>query len=426
MSGICGVDKPSGDPYLTTSGGGGEVGTVTSVGTGTGLTGGPITTSGTISVANSTANTLAGYNNSGVFSDITLGSGISLVSGVLSASGSGGSGTVTNVATGVGLTGGPITGSGTISMANKAANSLAGYDNGGVFVDVTVGSGLYLSGNILSASGGGGAVSSVFGRTGVVVAVTNDYSEAQISFTDITTNNVSITKHGYVPNVPNDATRYLDGTGNFSVPSVTGGGSGGISVSHYLTPSTITPPTYTTWAYHVNATYSTNSAGAYVITTYSSANPEIMGTTALSGNYDIIGCFSMNPSVVGGKQRSFAISIWDTGSGKMVSLELDVPAGNNNSTLYVKHYPSFTGTPSTAFSIQAPSFSNPLWLRINCSSTTYTFYISVDGQSWDQIYTESTTAYMTTAANSGGFGFYDSATTAASAGHLVVPHFVKS
>ncbi len=55
-----------------TKGGGGGSGTVTSVGTGTGLTGGPITTSGNISIANSTANTLAGYNASGVFSDITL------------------------------------------------------------------------------------------------------------------------------------------------------------------------------------------------------------------------------------------------------------------------------------------------------------------------------------------------------------------
>lgn len=72
------------------SGGSGGSGTVTQVNTGTGLTGGPITTSGTISVATNTANTLAGYNNSGVFSDVAIGSGLSLSGGTLTASGSAG------------------------------------------------------------------------------------------------------------------------------------------------------------------------------------------------------------------------------------------------------------------------------------------------------------------------------------------------
>lgn len=64
-------------------------GTVTSVATGTGLTGGTITTTGTISIANAAANTLAGYNNSGVFSDVAIGTGLSLSGGTLSSTGSG-------------------------------------------------------------------------------------------------------------------------------------------------------------------------------------------------------------------------------------------------------------------------------------------------------------------------------------------------
>jgi hypothetical protein len=66
---------------------------VTSVATGTGLTGGPITGTGTIAVANSTANTLSGYNASGVFSGVAIGANLSLAAGTLSALGSGGSGT---------------------------------------------------------------------------------------------------------------------------------------------------------------------------------------------------------------------------------------------------------------------------------------------------------------------------------------------
>jgi hypothetical protein len=45
-------------------------------------------------------------------------------------------------------------------------------------------------------------------------------TEADLSLSNITTNDVSITKHGFAPKAPNDATKYLDGTGNYSAPPV--------------------------------------------------------------------------------------------------------------------------------------------------------------------------------------------------------------
>jgi hypothetical protein len=49
--------------------------------------------------------------------------------------------------------------------------------------------------------------------------------DSDLSTSDVTTNNVSTTKHGFAPKLPNDATKYLDGTGAYSVPA--GGGGGG-------------------------------------------------------------------------------------------------------------------------------------------------------------------------------------------------------
>ncbi len=43
-------------------------------------------------------------------------------------------------------------------------------------------------------------------------------SDATLTTSDITTNNVSTTKHGFAPKAPNDATKFLDGTGAYSVP----------------------------------------------------------------------------------------------------------------------------------------------------------------------------------------------------------------
>ena len=67
-----------------------------------------------------------------------------------------------------------------VDVANNTANTLAGYDNSGVFSDVAIGANLSLSGGTLSASGSG-AVSSVFGRTGAVSANYGDYAFNLIS-----------------------------------------------------------------------------------------------------------------------------------------------------------------------------------------------------------------------------------------------------
>jgi hypothetical protein len=44
-------------------------------------------------------------------------------------------------------------------------------------------------------------------------------TDANLSTSDITTNDVSTTKHGFAPKAPNDATKFLDGTGAYSNPT---------------------------------------------------------------------------------------------------------------------------------------------------------------------------------------------------------------
>ncbi len=48
------------------------------------------------------------------------------------------------------------------------------------------------------------------------------YTEANTSFTDITTNDSSTTKHGYLKKLSNSATQYMDGTGAWSTPAGAG------------------------------------------------------------------------------------------------------------------------------------------------------------------------------------------------------------
>ena len=50
--------------------------------------------------------------------------------------------------------------------------------------------------------------------------------ESEITTADNTTNDVTTSKHGFAPKAPNDATKYLDGTGAYTVPAGSGGGGG--------------------------------------------------------------------------------------------------------------------------------------------------------------------------------------------------------
>lgn len=92
--------------------------------------------------------------------------------------------------------------------------------------------------------------------------------ESQLTFTDITTNNVSTSKHGFAPKAPNDATKYLDGTGNYSVPTAS------------ATPTMILSTDFTAQARFVKSGSGTATYG-------SNGNPIGVNieTTSGSGNY---------------------------------------------------------------------------------------------------------------------------------------------
>jgi len=79
----------------------------------------------------------------------------------------------------------------------------------------------------ISEDAGGGSYTSKSVTGANIKALVTD---ANLTTTDVTTNDVSTTKHGFAPKAPNDATKYLDGTGQYSVPA-SGGSSGKFGIA---------------------------------------------------------------------------------------------------------------------------------------------------------------------------------------------------
>jgi hypothetical protein len=133
-----------------------DLGSVTQVNTGAGLAGGPITTTGTISVIPATTAAIGGVIPDG--STITVNAG-----GLISTRQY-----VTQVATGAGLSGGPITNTGTVSVVPATTSALGGVIPDGTSISVSssgiistvsngtvtsVGTGAGLTGGPITSSG---------------------------------------------------------------------------------------------------------------------------------------------------------------------------------------------------------------------------------------------------------------------------------
>jgi hypothetical protein len=108
-------------------------------------------------------------------------------------------------------------------IQNTSGTNTGDQDLSGLVPKVTTVNGHALSANVTVSAADVGAPSGSGTSTGTN---TGDQviSDATISTTDITTNNVSTTKHGFAPKLPNDSTKYLNGAGAYTVPPDTNSG----------------------------------------------------------------------------------------------------------------------------------------------------------------------------------------------------------
>lgn len=109
-----------------------------------------------------------------------------------------------------------------VNSNNGGATTLAVFtDNLGVFAT----GGDTGTGNVVRATSATLTTPNLGTPSAATLTNATGLPEGGLSLTDITTNNVSTSKHGFVPKAPNDATQFLNGTGAWSVPAGGGGSS---------------------------------------------------------------------------------------------------------------------------------------------------------------------------------------------------------
>lgn len=107
-----------------------------------------------------------------------------------------------------------------------------------------------------------GAVTIANNAITTVKIINNAVTEAKMNISNVTTGNVTTAAHGFVPLPPNDATKFLDGTGNFSTPA----GSGNVSTSAPLVNGQLVKGTATTTVAPADLTGDVTTSGALATT----------------------------------------------------------------------------------------------------------------------------------------------------------------
>jgi hypothetical protein len=135
---------------------------------------------------------------------------------------------------------------------------------------------------------------------------TGDQTDATLTFSDVTTNNSTTLKHGFLPKLSGNSTQYLDGNGNYSTP--TAGVANSYSLTTFTSQTSVTvthnfgsyPAVQVldnTGALMLPLTVTHSSTNAFTVTFTSSTSGSIIATigspqpqtvTVASGNYTVL------------------------------------------------------------------------------------------------------------------------------------------
>jgi len=256
----------------------------------------------------------------------------------------------------------PATGKGRIYVDSTAKN-IAVKDDAGV-VKHGVQSKSAVASNFLTA----------ISDAGVVTAA--QPTDADLSLSAITTNDVSTTKHGFAPTLPNDANKFLNGTGGYTVPSGSAGAGSFFGIKSFSAP----PSAGWSWDNQGASTIDSSSGYEYLIAASPGAADQlrVRYRTAPATPYTIKAFFFHGNTGI--SNAGYFLGFRDSG-GKYVILTFNWNSGTvqvayqkwTSATAVSANYTSSTTGNTTIFTRQ------PAYVEISDDGTNIIGRFSIDG-----------------------------------------------
>lgn len=192
---------------------------------------------------------------------------------------------------------------------------------------------------VVSESAGGGSYTTKSVTGANIKALVTD---ANLSTSDITTNNVSTTKHGFAPKAPNDTTKFLRGDGTWAVPA--GGG-----LTKFTEAESTSAPNGTVYVDSLTVAASSTNADAAIVPKGTGALlAAVPDNTATGGNKRGINALDLqtlrsSATEVASGQYSVLAGVYSTASGSQSVVLGYGSIGNNQAAVAISQSASATG-----------------------------------------------------------------------------------
>lgn len=227
------------------------------------------------------------------------------------------------------------------------------------------------------------------GAIGLLTTVT----EADMTLADNVTNNVGITKHGFAPKAPNDATKFLNGVGAYAVPA-------GVGPTAYTLPVTAG----FSWVNQGTASL-VDSAGIYsslIIPSVGSRSVKARVKSTPATPYTITALL-LHSAPVAASFPDAGLCWRESSSGKLVRFVLTMQGGVQPVVFLAKENSptsfnsSYTLSFAEAYNMVAglAVISVPFWMRLTDDGTNRKCWFSADGDHWFLVHSVGRTDFIT-------------------------------
>ena len=229
-----------------------------------------------------------------------------------------------------------------------------------------------------------------------------------------TTQDVSITKHGYVPIAPNDTSKFLRGDGTWAIPS----GSAGSGDVNPFSDGNITKPAAadfsiaddTTVGHGTGSKINLASRGVEFTNTFGAAatTQSLFYKAAISSTLGTETAYiASNHGGQNAKNWFYGLAVRDN-AGKIDAFGIVFDQGVGNTVWQHATFTNISTAPTlSSFNGGAAACGRPIWLRLAKVSTNFVYSVSFNGETYDVVATVSATGFIGSTINDVGIILYN-------------------